>query len=222
MSLLINKSNRFEELAKEVLDKLNKHAAFTFDQVESLLINFYTNTQYSARAFEVVMHSFMQASVKLGLTDLSLEPLSQMRSANKKHGNVGDIEMKEGRFIVEAWDAKYGKTYLYDELGELEDKLVANTGVKLAGFVVNERVEMKPEIKTKISDVSVITDTEIRLFTFKEWVRFKLDGIDRQHLNIFANEWIKAVVESFARRRLGIAPIDEPCDGWLTDLKKLL
>jgi hypothetical protein len=36
-----------------------------------------------------------------------LKPLSQMRSANKKHGNIGDIEILEARQIIESWDAKY-------------------------------------------------------------------------------------------------------------------
>ncbi len=222
MSLLINKSNRFEQMANDTLKALSSHKPFTFNEVEQLLIYFYTNTQYSARAFEVVIHSFMQAYTEKGFSELSLEPISQMRSANKKHGNVGDIEIKDGRFIVEAWDAKYGKSYLYDELGELEDKLIANSGVKIAGFIVNEKIENKPEILTKVSDVSLITETDVRLFTFKDWVRFKIEGINPSLLNSFANEWIKAVVESFARKRLDIAPIDEPCEGWLEDLSKLL
>ena len=42
----------------------------------------------------------------LTFPNCSLKPLSQMRSANKKHGNIGDIELLEDRQIVEAWDAK--------------------------------------------------------------------------------------------------------------------
>ncbi len=37
-----------------------------------------------------------------------------MRSANKKHGNIGDLEVLEKSNIIEAWDAKYGKAYLRD------------------------------------------------------------------------------------------------------------
>lgn len=102
MSLLINKSNRFEELANNALSKLQVYNNYTINAVEKLLVDFYTNTRYSARAFEVVIHSFMQAYKENGFTDLDLVELSQMRSANKKHGNVGDIELKDGRRIDEA------------------------------------------------------------------------------------------------------------------------
>ena len=70
-------------------------------------------------------HGFMQAMHESHLLgDLDLVPMSQMRSANKKHGNIGDVELREGRVIVEAWDAKYGKPYLRDELEELRDKIL--------------------------------------------------------------------------------------------------
>ncbi len=218
MSLLINKSNHFEQLADLAIQKVHSHRHYSFSQVKKMLSDFFTNTQYSARAFEVVIHGFMQAYVSEGFTDLSLVPLSQMRSANKKHGNVGDIELKEGRRIIESWDAKYGKSYLYEELGELQDKLEANGGAKIAGFIVNGFLDLKQEVITRANDVAIITETDIRLYTFDDWVSFELDGIDKSLLDSFGNEWLNAVVESFARRRLSIAPIDEPCEGWLNDL----
>ncbi|PZO56049.1 MAG: hypothetical protein DCF15_09705, partial [Phormidesmis priestleyi] len=62
---------------------------------------------------EIAMHSLMQAMQDYQVFPNSvLNPLSQMRSANKKHRNIGDIELLEDRQIVEAWDAKYGKSYL--------------------------------------------------------------------------------------------------------------
>lgn len=190
--------------------------------MERLLITFYTDTKYSARAFEVVIHSFMQAYVEERFTDLDLVEMSQMRSANKKHGNVGDIELRDGRQIVEAWDAKYGKTYLYEELGELQDKLESNPGVAVAGFIANDVLDMKDEVLERMDEVSLITGTEVKLFTFREWVQYKLAGIQPQERDIFARKWLFAVVESFARKRLYIAPIDEPCEGWLMDLTRLL
>jgi hypothetical protein len=222
MSLLINKSNRFEELANNAISKLRGYNNYTINSVENLLIYFYTNTRYSARAFEVVIHSFMQAYKENGYTDLELVEMSQMRSANKKHGNVGDIELKDGRRIDEAWDAKYGKSYLYDELGELQDKLEANPGVSVAGFIVNDTLDLKYEVKEKIDEVSITTDTDIKLFTFRDWVSYKLEDVPVSERNTFAKDWLVAVVESFARKRLDIAPIDEPCEGWLTDLINLL
>lgn len=164
----------------------------------------------------------MQAYKENGYTDLELVEMSQMRSANKKHGNVGDIELKDGRRIDEAWDAKYGKSYLYDELGELQDKLEANPGVSVAGFIVNDTLDLKYEVKEKIDEVSITTDTDIKLFTFRDWVSYKLEDVPVSERNTFAKDWLVAVVESFARKRLDIAPIDEPCEGWLTDLINLL
>lgn len=222
MSLLINKSNKFEQIANDTLNTLRACRNFNFNTVENLLIRFFTETKYSARAFEVVIHSFMQAYSKMGYTDLDLAPMSQMRSANKKHGNVGDVELKDGSSIVEAWDAKYGKSYLYDELDELRDKLVANPGVLVAGFIVDDRLDLKAEIKEKADEVSFTTDTDVRLYTFKEWVNSKLEEVPKRKWTALAKEWLTAVVESFARRRLDIAPIDEPCEGWLSDLQSLI
>lgn len=222
MSLLINKSAHFEEIANHAISKLETYKKYTFDSIEDLLIHFFTTTKYSARAFEVVIHSFMQAYKENGYTDLDLAAMSQMRSANKKHGNIGDIELKEGRRIVEAWDAKYGKSYLYDELGELQDKLEANPGVVVAGFIVNDTLDMKSEIEEKIDEVAVSTETEIKLFTFKNWVSYKIESVPAPERNALAKSWLAAVVESFARKRLDIAPIDEPCESWLADLITLL
>lgn len=222
MSLLINKSNKFEQIAEETLATLHAYQRFSFATIESLLIRFFTETKYSARAFEVVIHSFMQAYSKLRYTDLDLVPMSQMRSANKKHGNVGDVELKEGRRIVEAWDAKYGKSYLYDELDELRDKLDNNPGVLIAGFIVDDILDIKAEIEEKAYEVSMTTDTDVRLYTFKDWINYKLEGVSEQDKPHLAKEWLTAVVESFARKRLDIAPIDEPCEGWLMDLQSLI
>lgn len=222
MSLLINKSKRFEALAEETLEELSHFSDCTMSIVEELLMTFCASTKYSARAFEVTIHSFMQAYSKNGYTDLELVKMSQMRSANKKHGNVGDVELKGGMQIYEAWDAKYGKSYLYDELGELQDKLEANPGVSIAGFIVSDVLDLKADVKERMDEVAFVTNTEIRLFTFRDWVAYKLEGVPVPERDALAKEWLVAVVESFARKRLDIAPIDEPCEDWLSDLKSLL
>ncbi len=219
---LIHKSNKFEQIVQDAMSKLDTFNNYTFGTIENLLIEFFTNTKYSARAFEVVIHGFMQAYKQHGYTDLELVEMSQMRSANKKHGNVGDIEIKDGRRIDEAWDAKYGKSYLYDELSELQDKLEINTGVSVAGFIVNDVVDLKPEVIERIDEVATITGTEIKLLTFKQWIAYKMEGVPSYEWDDFSKTWLRAVVESFARKRLDIAPIDEPCDGWLKDLVALL
>ena len=185
----------------------------------SLMKNFFNNTEYSARAFEIVLHGFMQAMSESNmLGDMELVPISQMRSANKKHGNIGDIELKDGRVIVESWDAKYGKTYLRDELEELRDKILMFPGVKVAGFVVDSEVDRRRDIVKRAEEISIETGVDILLFSFDEWIRYQTQRIARGEPDKIAGRWLTAVVESFAQKRPEIAPIDEPCEAWVKDL----
>ena len=222
LSILINRSNRFETLADNTCELLYKVPSFTLKSSESFLSTFFNTTHYSARAFEVVIHGLMQAMCKLGYTDLDLVPLSQMRSANKKHGNVGDIELKDGKVIVESWDAKFGKPYLYEELSELRDKLESNAGVQVAGFVVDSNLMLKPEVIERQNDFSALTNVEILLFNFNDWLKYQTEDLSPVQKNLLATEWVRAVVETFARRRYDVAPLDEPCENWLQDLNRLL
>ncbi len=222
LSILINRSNRFETLADNTCELLYKVPSFTLKSSESFLSTFFNTTHYSARAFEVVIHGLMQAMCKLGYTDLDLVPLSQMRSANKKHGNVGDIELKDGKVIVESWDAKFGKPYLYEELSELRDKLESNAGVQVAGFVVDSNLMLKPEVIERQNDFSALTNVEILLFNFNDWLKYQTEDLSPVQKNLLATEWVRAVVEKFDRRRYDVAPLDEPCENWLQDLNRLL
>ena len=165
----------------------------------------------------------MQAKSEIdAIGDWELVPLSQMRSANKKHGNVGDIELSSDEIIVEAWDAKYGKTYLLDELDELRDKLIDNPGVEVAGFVADRDVDKTDEILDKIADISSDTSTEIILCSFDEWVEMQTNGLSAEEKDDIADKWLMAVVETFALKRSDFAPIEEPSDKWLMDISKLL
>ncbi|MDD6826984.1 MAG: hypothetical protein PUE12_12895 [Oscillospiraceae bacterium] len=219
MALLKNRSDNFTELANQAINLADGFRGKSFDEIESFMIDFYNTTDYSARAFEVVIHGFMQAMVECHFTgDLGLVPMSQMRSANKKHGNIGDVEMVDGRVIVEAWDAKYGKPYLRDELEELRDKIFSSPGVQLAGFIVDREVDRRKEIVDRANEIEFETSVEIKLLSFKEWVAHQTKSLTKSDKNELAGHWLIAVVESFAQRRLEIAPIDEPCEAWVQDL----
>ncbi len=222
LSLLINRSNKFEALADETCAILPKLPALSIDETTSILSNFFNQTQYSARAFEVVIHSLMQALCSEHIVELDLVPLSQMRSANKKHGNVGDIELRDGKIIVESWDAKYGKPYLYEELSELKDKLEFNPGVQTAGFIVDSNLMLKKEVVERQKEYSILTGVSIQLMEFIDWVKFETEDLSKKQQSKVASEWLKAVVETFSRKRIDIAPLDEPCEEWLNDLKKIL
>ena len=216
---LKNKSDAFKAMVNEALDLVKKYKNKSFENIKELMKNFFNDTDYSARAFEIVIHSFMQALSELNLIgDLELVPLSQMRSANKKHGNVGDVELKDGGMIVEAWDAKYGKPYLRDELEELLDKIIDHPEVKVAGFIVDSNPDRRKDVLSRMGEIVIETGVDIQLLSFDEWIQYQITKIPKFELDIIAERWLVAVVESLALSRLDIAPIDEPCDAWLKDL----
>lgn len=220
MLLLKRNADAFKKLANDTIELASVYKKRTFENIKCLLQLFYDSTYGKARAFEVVMHGLMQAKSEMdAIGDWELVPLSQMRSANKKHGNVGDIELSSDEIIVEAWDAKYGKTYLLDEL---RDKLIDNPGVEVAGFVADRDVDKTDEILDKIADISSDTSTEIILCSFDEWVEMQTYGFSAEEKDNIADKWLMAVVETFALKRSDFAPIEEPNDKWLTDISKIL
>lgn len=219
MALLKNKSDAFNSMADEAVKLAKDYKDKSFGKISSLMKSFFNDTAYSARAFEIVIHGFMQAMSESNMIgDLDLVPMSQMRSANKKHGNIGDIELKYGRVIVESWDAKYGKTYLRDELEELRDKILTSPGVKVAGFIVDSAVDRRRDIIERADEISVETGVDIQLLSFDEWIQYQTQRIAASQVDKIAERWLIAVVESFAQRRPEIAPIDEPCEDWVKDL----
>lgn len=219
MALLKNKSDAFNKMADEAVELASKYEDKSFGGISALMKSFFNDTEYSARAFEIVIHGFMQAMAESNMIgDLDLVPMSQMRSANKKHGNIGDVELKDGRVIVESWDAKYGKPYLRDELEELRDKILTSPGVKVAGFIVDGEVDRRKDIVERAEEISVETGVDIQLFSFDEWIQYQTQRIADSQLDRIASRWLIAVVESFAQRRPEIAPIDEPCEAWVKDL----
>ena len=223
LALLKNRSDSFQDKADEAVSLVANHKDDTFEQIEGMLIRFFNETGYSARAFEVVMHSFMQALQELHLLgDYQLVPMSQMRSANKKHGNIGDIELIDGRVIVESWDAKYGKPYLRDELEELDDKILASPGVKIAGFVVDREPDRRGEIVNRAEEIASVSGVDIKVLSFEEWIKWQTGRLLPSQLNAVGHHWLLAVVESFGQKRLEIAPIDEPCEAWINDLISIL
>ena len=223
MLLLKRNADAFRELAEDTVRLADNYSDSSFEHIFELLKSFYNSTYGKARAFEVVMHGLIQAKVEMdAIGDQELVPLSQMRSANKKHGNVGDIELALDEIIVEAWDAKYGKTYLLDELDELRDKLIANPGVEIAGFVADKDVDKTDEIMDKISDIETDTSTEIVLCSFDEWIKRQTDEFSIDEKNSLAKKWLMSVVETFALKRPEYAPIEEPSEKWLIDIAKIL
>lgn len=223
LALLQNRSDQFKERTDLACRLMTKYRDKNFEDIKRLIVCFFNMTEYSARAFEVTMHGFYQALEEMHLLgDTDVVPMSQMRSANKKHGNVGDIELTENGTIVEAWDAKYGKPYLRDELEELRDKLLTHPDVQLAGFVCDAKVDMRPDIINRKNELELETGTKIHLFSFDEWIEFEMNEMTPAQKNELGYKWLVAIVESFSQKRLDIAPIDEPCDAWINDLISIM
>jgi hypothetical protein len=229
LSQLLNHADNFRRLASQLLVKLNLFLEATVIDQEialSLILRHINQSDYAARLMEIAMHSLMQAMQDyLVFPNSLLKPLSQMRSANKKHGNVGDIELLEDRQIVEAWDAKYGKSYLRDEIEELSEKLEVHPAVRRAGFVTSLEPERLDELEPRCEEIGDTYGISLEILTFDEWIeeQFKRalaeETASEQEL---AAGWITAYTESLAQRRREIAPIDEPCYQWLLTLNKIL
>lgn len=224
--MLFNRSDTFKkdsELAmqavKSVAGKIENLAHAT-----KFIRTFVDSSTYAARLFEIGMHSLFQV-----LEDHNafgggfLKKLSQMRSANKKHGNIGDIEITGGKrdslHIVESWDAKYGKPYLRDEMEELHEKLQEHPETKLAGFVVDENPNLKPEIKKRIEELEQNHNVLIKISEFDEWVRQQSRRVSSIPEKQIASLWLNAFAESLCQVRRDRAPIDEPADSWVRELR---
>lgn len=223
---LNNKSEAFLELTKKTIEALKSFLKKkpSFKDCFSTITKFIEGSTYSARMFEVSMHSLFQVLEEEKCLSGFLKPLSQMRSANKKHGNIGDIELTltQGNMdIIESWDAKYGKTYLRDELEELNDKLKSHPQTTLVGFVTDQKPNLKPEIKSRIKELELIHETEIHVFEFGEWVNYEIKkyGLDPDRVG---SKWLIAIAESICQMRRESAPIDEPTTEWVESFKECI
>jgi hypothetical protein len=229
LAQLLNQSNNFQQLSIQVISKVNSLVQVKelgHESVLKIILDHIKQSDYAARLMEIAMHSLMQAMQDFQVFPNSvLKPLSQMRSANKKHGNVGDIELLENRNIVESWDAKYGKAYLRDEIEELSEKLEFHPAIKCAGFVTSIEPDRLEELKSRREEIEDIYGISLEIISFDDWIsaQFKrsslCETVSEQELAV---GWITAYTESLAQRRRDIAPIDEPCYQWLLKLDTVI
>ena len=228
ISMLINRSDRVTELGERTLASVDAMLR-THPQpsdIKAIIGEHVRESTYGARLLEVAMHSLLQVFHQRSFLEPNhLKALSQMRSANKKHGNVADIEIVSevvtGSHVLEAWDAKYGKPYLRDELEELNDKLELHPETLEAGFVVDRQPEIDDGILERIEEIELLQDVTIRILEFDEWVSNQIARFDISESTLMS-EYLVAYAETLALRRPQMAPIDEPADRWLEDLLKLL
>jgi hypothetical protein len=221
VALLMNRSARLKALADEALEAVEGviNGIASLDQACEFLLSYVAASSYSARVFEVAMHALLQVLDEEKALDGVLKPLGQMRSANKKHGNIGDIEVierPESALVLEAYDAKFGKPYLRDELEELSDKLNDHPETRVAGFVVDSTPNLKPEITERLAELEAFHEVKIWLTNFLDWAVAMTEDLPREEI---APRWIRAFAESLCQRRREVAPIDEPVHEWLRELR---
>ncbi|MFK0731680.1 MAG: hypothetical protein ACFKPT_17785 [Gloeotrichia echinulata GP01] len=230
LSQLLNQAKAFKDLAGQTIESLNtflqQSEKINQNLIAEIIEKHINESDYAARIMEIAMHSLFQAMVEYQVfPDGALKPLAQMRSANKKHGNIGDIEILDGRQINESWDAKYGKAYLRDELEELAEKLETHPNISLVGFVTSVEPERRTEIVSRCQEIEDEFGISLEILTFRDWIKKQFLRVIAENLlseQELASAWIIAYTESLAQRRREIAPIDEPCYQWLTTLNVIL
>lgn len=223
--LLINRSENFKKLAKDTIDDVKRLISqdLTLEQIITFFRTYIDKSTYSARLLEVATHSLFQVLDEKGCLEGYLKPLSQMRSANKKHGNVGDVEVlisENSLQILESWDAKYGKPYLREELEELNEKLFSHPETESAGFIVDTEPNLKQEIIDRKNEIEELHSVSISILSFKYWVEQQLVRLEDDNINN-AKQWLLVFAECLCQMRREKAPIDEPSDKWVLELKEL-
>ena len=230
LSQLLNQAKAFKDLVSQTLNNLTNFLTQTEnvnqELISELISRHINDSDYAARIMEIAMHSLMQAMQEFNLFPQgALRKLSQMRSANKKYGNIGDIEILQANQIVESWDAKYGKAYLRDELEELAEKLEAHPTILLAGFVTSVELERREEVTSRIQEIEEYFGITVEILSFKDWITKQFNLLIEDNIvteQELAKTWITAYTESLAQQRQDIAPIDEPCYQWLSTLNSIL
>ncbi|WP_282022107.1 hypothetical protein [Ruegeria faecimaris] len=219
LSRLINKSSDLEELAEKAISKAEQLSqTLTPTEIYALLQRYVYEDNYSARLFEIMLHAAFQVLDDKGQLEGTLKPLSQMRSANKKHKNVGDVEVETrpgSRLILESWDAKFGKSHLREEVEELYEKLADQPECSTAGFVTSGTPEVDGDIRARVAELEDThgTNLEIPIVDFDGFLKRAI--YSRIPADVFASKWLVFFVASVAQKRRHIAPIDEPCEAWL-------
>lgn len=212
---LINRGYRARETQDKAVDKFETIQVNSVGEALKLLDQHFTESSRSARLLEVALHSIFQVLEENEDIDYQLFPLGQMRSADKKHGNVADVELADAsKNIKIAFDGKYGKSDLENDLREIEGKLKANPSCEELVYVTRGKKSLTSSEATTVENLEETYDIEIRVESFRQIAEEWLD----EYNSDYAREWIKAYTESLAQRRRDKAPIDEPTIGWLEDL----
>lgn len=230
LQLLWKYSEAFSSLAQRTLNSLetwiSKQQPLSLRRATELISQHFEKSETKARLLEVAIHAFLQAKNDLEI-DLggSLKALMPMRTGNKKHGNVGDVEVLIGDLIIEAWDAKYDQPYLSDAIDELVEKMrgIDTTALQF-GYILYPIKKEYAEVERKIEEIYEEFGVKIQILTLDEWIQqqfVQLQGTAIREEQV-VETWLRAYTESLCLRRRDLAPIDEPTFLWVSALLSLL
>jgi len=225
---IVSLANRGER-AEETYDRALELLAEFVDRdpnpgaVKQVIDSHLAESKHSARIYEVAMHALAQVLEDSNLLDGSLKPLTQMRSADKKHGNIADIEIvdPEDEFSIrEAYDAKYGKAHLMNELQEIRGKLEQHPETNSISFVTSSNPVVDDEIEDRIDTLEEDFGITVTVTTFDEfWQRYQSRLEER---GVDATEWLEAYTETLCQKRRDRAPVNEPTRQWVEELIGIL
>lgn len=226
LSKLSARSTKFEEIVIETEKSLKLWIKKkpTMKSTESLVEKFLFNAPNAARLLEVCIHSFIYTLGEDYASDLHLKPMTQMRSANKKAKNIGDIELSEdqsGNLIIESWDAKFGTHYYLDELDFLLEKLSAHPECKRAGFITDKSYKLDKETREKIEYIQEAFGVEVQILGLGDWIDYAITQAGVKP-DAIAKDWVANIHGYLALKQKDQAPIDEPTERWLNALSEVL
>lgn len=226
LSKLSARSSKFDEIVIETEKSLKSWVKNkpTMKSTESLVEKFLLNAPHAARLLEVCIHSFIYTLGENYASDLHLKPMTQMRSANRKAKNIGDIELSEdqsGNLIIESWDAKFGTHYYLDELDFLLEKLSAHPECKRAGFITDKSYKPDKETREKIEYIREAFGVEVQILGLGDWIDYAIiqAGVKPDAI---AKDWVANIHGYLALKQKDQAPIDEPTERWLNALSEVL
>ena len=226
ISKLSARSSKFDEIVIETQRSLQvwSKSKPSMKSTQSLVEKFLINAPNAARLLEICIHSFIYTLGENYFNELHLKPMTQMRSANKKAKNIGDIELSEdetGNLIIESWDAKFGTHYYLDELDFLLEKLTAHPECKRAGFITDQSFKPDRETKDKIEYIREAFGVEVQILGLADWIKYAMDEAGAKP-DAIAMDWVSNIHSYLALKLKEQAPIDEPTDRWLNALSDVL
>ncbi|WP_152420229.1 DNA methyltransferase [Halorubrum distributum] len=223
--VLYNRGDKANELNEDAISKTENLISDGLSEkdVRQLIREHINNSDHAARLLEISLHSLYQPLQEADILDGRLKSLTQMRSADRKHGNVGDIEVvaPDDEFHVkEAIDGKYGHGLNLGELRDLGSKLRSHPETESVIFVTSVERDLSSDVKEAINRLETNFNVNIDVRSLGKHSQAVLKQYD--DAGIRPDSWLTSYVETLTHRRRDIAPIDEPTIDWVDTLIEVL